>query len=129
MAGQVPGDRKYTKEHEWAKTEGNLVRVGITEYAQAQLGDVVYVELPQVGKEIRAGKMFGVVESVKAASDLYSPITGTVVEINGALEGSPEIVNSDPYGDGWMIVVEPSAAAELESLLAPADYEKLTAEG
>lgn len=129
MAGQVPGDRKYTKEHEWAKTEGNLVRVGITEYAQAQLGDVVYVELPQVGKEIRAGKMFGVVESVKAASDLYSPITGTVVEVNGALEGSPEIVNSDPYGDGWMIVVEPSAAAELDGLLAPADYEKLTAEG
>ncbi|MFN8474471.1 MAG: glycine cleavage system protein GcvH [Anaerolineae bacterium] len=128
MAGNVPGDRGYTKDHEWAKTEGQKVRVGITEYAQAQLGDVVYVELPQVGKEIRAGKTFGVVESVKAASDLYSPVTGTVVEVNSALESSPETVNSDPYGDGWMIVVEPSDAAELDGLISAADYEKLTAE-
>ncbi len=127
MAGQAPGDRKYTKEHEWAKTEGQRVRVGITEYAQAQLGDVVYVELPQVGAEIRAGKQFGVVESVKAASDLYSPITGKVVEVNSALESTPETVNSDPYGDGWMIVVEPSNAAELDGLLSAADYEKFTA--
>lgn len=129
MAGNVPGDRRYTKEHEWAKTEGQTVRVGITEYAQAQLGDVVYVELPQVGAEIRAGKTFGVVESVKAASDLYSPITGKVVEVNGALESSPETVNSDPYGEGWMIVVAPSDVAQLDGLLAAADYDKLTAEG
>ncbi len=127
MAGNVPGDRRYTKEHEWAKTEGNLVRVGITEYAQAQLGDVVYVELPQVGADLRAGKTFGVVESVKAASDLYSPISGKVVEINAALESSPETVNSDPYGEGWMIVVEPSSAAEVDELMSAADYEKLTA--
>ena len=127
MAGNVPGDRRYTKEHEWAKTEGNLVRVGITEYAQAQLGDVVYVELPQVGADLRAGKTFGVVESVKAASDLYSPISGKVVEINAALESSPETVNSDPYGEGWMIVVEPSSAGEVDGLMSAADYEKLTA--
>ena len=128
MAGNVPGDRRYTKEHEWAKTEGNLVRVGITEYAQAQLGDVVYVELPQVGGELRAGKTFGVVESVKAASDLYSPIGGKVVEVNATLESSPETVNSDPYGDGWMIIVEPSSAGELDGLMSAADYEKLIAE-
>ncbi len=127
MAGNVPGDRRYTKEHEWAMTEGQLVRVGITEYAQAQLGDVVYVELPQVGAEVRAGKQFGVVESVKAASDLYSPISGKVVEINSALESTPETVNSDPYGEGWMIVVEPSSAGEVDGLMSAADYEKLTA--
>ncbi|OGO42972.1 MAG: glycine cleavage system protein H, partial [Chloroflexi bacterium RBG_16_57_9] len=107
---------KYTKEHEWAKVEGNRARVGITDYAQHQLGDVVYVELPKVGAKVEHMKTFGVVESVKAASDLFSPVGGTVVEINNRLEDEPELVNNDPYGAGWMIVIEPSNPGELDAL-------------
>ncbi len=118
----VPAGLQYTKEHEWAKAENGLVRVGITEYAQEQLGDVVYVELPQVGSRVQAMKNFGVVESVKAASDLFSPISGEVVEVNTTLESQPELVNSSPYEDGWLIVVRPDDANALNELLDAEGY-------
>jgi glycine cleavage system H protein len=124
----VPADLKYTVEHEWLKVEGDRVRIGITDFAQAQLGDIVYVELPPKGRQVATGKALGVVESVKAASDFYSPISGTVVETNGLLVETPEKVNSDPFGDGWMVVLEPSDAAELGALLDAAAYENLLAE-
>ena len=102
----VPADLRYTREHEWAKVEGDRARIGITAFAQEQLGDVVFVELPKVGAQVTGMKTFGVVESVKAVSDLFAPLTGEVVEINAALVKKPETVNSDPYGEGWMIVVK-----------------------
>lgn len=117
----IPNDRLYTEEHEWAKQEGDLVVIGITDYAQHELGDVVYVELPEVGDTIEKGRPFGVVESVKAASDLYAPISGEVVEINAALDASPELVNQDPYGEGWMIKVRPSNWDEESATLMDAD--------
>ena len=123
----VPADLKYTREHEWAKVEGDRVRIGITAFAQEQLGDVVFVELPKVGAKVTAMRGFGVVESVKAVSDLFAPLTGEVVEVNGDLAKKPETVNSDPYGQGWMIVVRYADARELEALLSAADYEKLIA--
>jgi glycine cleavage system H protein len=119
----VPKELKYTREHEWAKQEGDRVRVGITDYAQEQLGDVVFVELPKVGAKVRATKNFGVVESVKAVSDLFAPVSGDVVEINGALSQKPETVNQDPYGRGWMIVVKPSSKGEWDQLLTAQQYE------
>ncbi len=125
----VPKDLKYTREHEWAKQEGDRVRVGITAYAQEQLGDVVFVELPKVGAKVTASKNFGVVESVKAVSDLFAPISGEVVEVNGELAQKPEIVNQDPYGKGWMLVVKPSSKGEWDQLLTAAQYEELTAQG
>src|SRR6266700_3556058 len=106
----VPADLRYTKEHEWAKLEGDKARVGITAFAQEQLGDVVFVELPKVGAKVSAMKPFGVVESVKAVSDLFAPLTGEVVEINAELPKKPEAVNADPYGKGWMIVVKLASA-------------------
>lgn len=118
----VPAGLKYTKDHEWAKTEGGNVRVGITEYAQEQLGDVVYVELPKAGSRVTYMKNFGVVESVKAASDLYSPLSGVVVESNTTLESQPELVNQDPYGEGWMIVVKPDDPNALKDLLDAGAY-------
>src|SRR5207245_96090 len=108
----VPKDLKYTREHEWAKQDADRVRVGITAYAQEQLGDVVFVELPKVGAKVTASKNFGVVESVKAVSDLFAPVSGEVVEVNGELAQKPEIVNQDPYGKGWMLVVKPSSKGE-----------------
>lgn len=117
----------YTKEHEWAKSEGDRVRVGITAYAQEQLGDVVFVELPKVGAKVTQHKGFGVVESVKAVSDLFAPLTGTVVEVNADLSASPELVNQDPYGRGWMIVIAPSDPAERANLLTAAQYEDFIA--
>lgn len=120
----VPTDLRYTAEHEWVKPDDDgRVRVGITDFAQAQLGDVVYVELPKVGAALRAMQPFGVVESVKAASDLYSPLTGTVVAVNAALSDAPEVVNSDPYGAGWMLVLAPGDAAELDGLMTPEAYD------
>lgn len=119
-----PESLKYTKDHEWANLEGGLVIVGITDYAQDSLGDVVYVELPAVGKELAAGKEFGVVESVKSVSSLYSPINGTVVEANSALEGNSALVNKAPYTDGWMIKIKPANPAELNTLLSASDYQK-----
>jgi glycine cleavage system H protein len=123
----VPADLRYTKEHEWAKLEGDKARIGITAFAQEQLGDVVFVELPKVGTKVSAMKTFGVVESVKAVSDLYAPLSGDVVEINGELPKKPEVVNADPYGQGWMIVVKLANAKEWDSLMSAADYEKLVA--
>jgi glycine cleavage system H protein len=125
----VPGDLKYTKEHEWAKIDGDRARIGITAFAQEQLGDVVFVELPKVGAKVSSMKTFGVVESVKAVSDLFAPLSGEVVEVNAELPKKPETVNSDPYGAGWMIVVKMSASAEADSLLTAAQYEQLIAGG
>ena len=123
----VPADLRYTKEHEWAKLEGDKARIGITSFAQEQLGDVVFVELPKMGTKVTAMKTFGVVESVKAVSDLYAPLSGEVVEINVELPKKPEVVNADPYGQGWMIVVKLANAKEWDSLMSAADYEKLVA--
>ena len=125
----VPGDLKYTRDHEWARQEGKNVRVGITAYAQEQLGDVVFVELPKVGAKVSQRQAFGVVESVKAVSDLFAPISGEVVEANGALPAAPDTVNADPYGKGWMIVITPSKPAELDELLTAAQYEEFIAKG
>src|SRR5512145_2350042 len=113
---QVPADLKYTREHEWAKVEGDRARIGITAFAQEQLGDVVFVELPKVGAQVTGMQTFGVVESVKAVSDLFAPLTGEVVETNAALAKKPETVNSDPYGEGWMIVVKLAKPSELDAL-------------
>jgi len=123
----VPTDLKYTREHEWTKVEGDRARIGITAFAQEQLGDVVFVELPKIGARVSAMKGFGVVESVKAVSDLFAPLTGEVVEVNGELSKKPETVNTDPYGQGWMIVIKYADAKELETLLSPADYQTLIA--
>ncbi len=124
----IPTDLKYTKEHEWVRHEVENVRVGVTDYAQEQLGDVVYAELPVAGDSVTALQPFGVVESVKAASDLFSPLSGTVVEANPRLADEPELVNTDPYGEGWMVLVEPADATELDSLLDAVAYGKLLAE-
>jgi glycine cleavage system H protein len=118
-----PEDLKYTKEHEWARLEGREVTIGITDHAQEELGDIVFLELPEAGTEVTAGETFGVVESVKAVSDLYSPVSGKVARANGALLDAPEKVNESPYGDGWMIVVEVSGGEELGSLLSASAYE------
>ena len=119
-----PAELRYTREHEWAKVEGGRARIGITHYAQDQLGDVVFVELPKVGTRVRQMQSFGVVESVKAVSDLFAPLSGEVVEVNQPLTEHPEQVNRDPYGAGWLIVVAISDPKELEQLLSAADYEK-----
>src|SRR3989449_9929722 len=123
----VPAELRYTKEHEWANLEGDKARVGITAFAQEQLGDVVFVELPKVGTKVTAMKTFGVVESVKAVSDLFAPLSGEVVEANSELVKKPETVNSDPYGQGWMIVIKYADAKELDTLMSAAEYEKLIA--
>jgi glycine cleavage system H protein len=124
---KVPAELRYTKEHEWAKVEGDRVRIGITAFAQEQLGDVVFVELPKVGAKVAAMKTFGVVESVKAVSDLFAPVSGEILEANAALTTKPETVNTDPYGQGWMIVVKMANPKELDALMSAADYEKLIA--
>jgi glycine cleavage system H protein len=125
----VPAELKYTREHEWAKVEGARARIGITAFAQEQLGDVVFVELPKVGAKVTAMKTFGVVESVKAVSDLFAPVSGEVVEVNDALPKSPELVNTDPYGQGWMLVLRMANPKDVDGLLSAADYQKLTADG
>jgi glycine cleavage system H protein len=122
-----PTDRKYTKEHEWIQSSGSSATIGITDYAQNSLGDIVFVDLPKVGAELTAGKTFGTVESVKAVSDLFSPASGTVTETNPDLATSPEKVNKDPHGS-WMVKITLKNASELDSLLSPADYEKFAAE-
>jgi glycine cleavage system H protein len=123
-----PEDVRYTQEHEWARLEGGIVTVGITSYATEQLGDIVFVELPPVGKTLEATKPFGVVEAVKTVSDLYAPVAGEIVEINAALAENPALVNEQPYGEGWMIRVKPSQPDPLKSLLTASDYEKLLEE-
>ena len=123
-----PDDLKYTKEHEWCRVTGNRAVIGITDHAQDQLGDIVYVELPEVGDPVKKGESFGVVESTKAVSELFSPVTGKVVEVNDPLADAPETINEDPYEEGWMIQVEVSDPGELKALLDAAAYQKFIAE-
>lgn len=118
----IPEDLKYTKEHEWVKLENGTAKVGITDYAQGELGDIVFVELPQAGAKVEAMKPFGTIEAVKAISDLFSPLSGEITEINKDLESDSSIINSDPYGAGWMIKIRISDRGELDSLLSAADY-------
>lgn len=121
---EIPEGLRYSKDHEWAKVDGSRARIGITDHAQQELTDVVYVELPPVGKAVRRGEVLGVVESVKAVSEIFSPLSGKVVDVNRALEDIPEAVNKSPYGDGWMVILEISDAAEPASLLDAAGYRK-----
>ncbi len=125
---EFPKDLKYTKEHEWVRLDGNIATVGITDYAQDSLGDVVYVELPQEGGAVTKNEPFGVVESVKAVSDLYSPVSGSVAEVNDSIVDSPEAINEDPYGDAWMIKVEVSGKGDLSDLMTAEDYQKFIEE-
>jgi glycine cleavage system H protein len=125
----VPGDLRYTKDHEWVRVDGDTATIGVTDFAAGQLGDVVFVDLPAAGKAVEQFATFGVVESVKAVSDLYAPVSGEVVEVNGELGGNPELVNSDPFGAGWMIKVKLGDAGQVAELLDAAGYEKLTSEG
>ena len=119
---------KYQESHEWARQEGDLIVCGITDHAQDSLSDVVYVELPDIGSVLNKGEVFGVVESVKAASDLYMPVSGEIIEINEALADTPETVNTDPYGAGWMIKIKPSNPSEWDNLLSGAEYEQVASE-
>ena len=122
---EYPGDVRYTKEHEWARPEEGVVRVGITHYAQDALGDVVYVELPEPGTRVTQDAPFGEIQSPKAVSDLFAPVTGELVDRNGEVLASPELVNEDPYGEGWLITIRPDDAGELDRLLGPDDYRKI----
>jgi glycine cleavage system H protein len=125
----VPSDLRYTKDHEWVRVDGDEATVGITEYAAGQLGDIVFVELPDVGRSLAQFAAFGVVESVKAVSDLFAPLTGEVTAANESLAGSPELVNGDPYGDGWMVRLKLTAPDEVGELLDPTAYDELIAAG
>ena len=122
----IPADLRYTSEHEWVSLEGNIATIGITEYAQGELGDIVFVELPNPGDEIKTGAAFGTIEAVKAVSELFAPISGKVAEINEELMDNPTIINSDAFGDGWMVRIEISDTGEFEKLLPAGEYEKLT---
>lgn len=124
---KLDSNAKYQESHEWARQEGDLIVVGITDHAQESLSDVVFVELPAVGDTLAKGAVFGVVESVKAASDLYLPMSGEVVEVNDLLNDEPEKVNADPFGEGWMVKIKPSDPAEWDSLLSGSDYEAIAA--
>ena len=124
---EVLAGLKYSKEHEWVALEGQIATIGITDQAQDRLGEIVYVELPGVGKKISKDDPFGVVESVKAASDIYAPVSGTVVEVNEDLPESPQVINEDPYGDGWLIKVRISDASELDDLMGDKEYEEMVA--
>lgn len=124
----VPQDLRYSEEHEWVKVEGNKIRIGITDFAQAELGDIVFVELPEVGDTLTADEPFGSVESVKTVSELYAPVSGTVVEINEELNDNPEFVNESAYEKAWMVVIEASNASELEKLMTAEQYEEMTKE-
>jgi glycine cleavage system H protein len=128
VAFQIPEDYYYTKEHEWAQVDENIVTVGITEFAQNSLGEIVYVELPEEGQKVSQGEPFGVVESVKAVSDLYSPVSGTVIEVNSGLNDDPSVLNDDPINQGWLIRIEMDTEKELASLMRSPDYKKLIAE-
>jgi glycine cleavage system H protein len=128
MAYRIPEDNYYTKEHEWAQVDENIVTVGITEFAQNQLGEIVYVELPEEGQKVTQNQPFGVVESVKAVSDLYSPVSGTVIEVNNTLVDDPAPLNDDPMNDGWLIRIEMDTEKELAQLMRAGDYKKLIAE-
>jgi glycine cleavage system H protein len=125
----APTDLRYTRDHEWVRVDGEEATVGITQYAADQLGDIVFVELPDEGRDLEEAKAFGVVESVKAVSDLFAPLTGTVTSINGALAANPALVNSDPYGDGWMIKITVSDTSQMDDLLDGPAYDDLVAAG
>ena len=124
MSFDIPEDCRFMESHEWARREDGTVRVGISDFAQDELGDVVFVELPEQGEPVASGDDFGVIESIKAVSDLYAPVSGTVVTTNEDLLDAPELVNEDPYGDGWMLEVELDDADELDDLLSPAEYDE-----
>ncbi len=128
MIVSIPKDLRYSEEHEWVKTEGNTVRIGITHFAQSELGDIVFVELPEVGDTVTADEPFGSVESVKTVSELYAPVSGKVVEINEELNDSPEFVNESPYEKAWMIVIEPTDASEVDKLMTADQYEEMVNE-
>ncbi len=123
---EIPGDLRYSNDHEWARREGDVVRVGITDYAQDALGDVVFVDLPEVGDAVGAGGTLGEVESTKSVSEVYAPVSGTVRAVNESLRQSPELVNTDPYGEGWLCEIEIASGAEYDALLDAAGYEALT---
>jgi glycine cleavage system H protein len=127
MSTSYPDDRRYSREHEWVRIEGSVASIGITSFAAAELGDIVYVELPEVGAGLSQFASFGVVESVKAVSDLFAPVSGEVTEVNAELRSSPELLNTDPFGAGWIAKVSLSDPAETEKLLDAASYEELTA--
>lgn len=126
MSSETPSDCRYTKEHEWVRDDGDVVRIGITDFAQDQLGDVVYVDLPAAGSEVDKDQPFGEVESTKSVSDLYAPISGVVRERNEDLEDRPELVNEEPYGQGWMVTIEPRDRSELDGLMDADAYRALT---
>ncbi|MCA6078078.1 glycine cleavage system protein GcvH [Fulvivirga sedimenti] len=121
----IPANLKYTNDHEWVSVDGNIATVGITDFAQGELGDIVYVEIETEGEEIGEGEVFGTVEAVKTVSDLFMPVKGTVIEVNSELDGSPELVNDDPYGKGWMIRIELSDDADLDALLDAGSYQEV----
>ena len=120
----TPNDRKYDNEHEWAMIDGDRVIIGISDHAQDSLGDIVFIQLPDVGATVSAGDVFGEIESVKAVSDLYAPISGTVVKVNEALSDQPDLINNDPYGEGWMLEIEPSDLDELDNLMDADAYDE-----
>jgi glycine cleavage system H protein len=122
---KVPEELKYTKEHEWVGIEDGVATVGITDYAQSELGDIVFVELPQVGNSVSQGEPFGTIEAVKTVADLFAPVSGEVSEVNPKIAEDPAVMNKDPYGEGWMIKVKPSDASQVDSLLSPTDYRAL----
>ncbi len=119
-----PTDRRYSKDHEWVALDGDQARIGITDFAQQELGDIVYVELPQAGTQVKAGDVLGTIESVKAVSEIFAPLAGTVVESNAALDGAPETVNTDPHGEGWYCTLQLNDAGEVESLMEAKAYEE-----
>jgi glycine cleavage system H protein len=122
----VPADLRYSTDHEWVRRDGNLVTIGITEFAQDSLGDIVFVEVPETGKSLAAGESFTEVESTKSVSDIYAPVSGSIVAINDSLDGAPELLNSDPYGDGWICTIEMSDPSEFDALLDADGYRALT---
>lgn len=125
----IPKDLKYSSDHEWVRVEGNVAFIGITDFAQSQLGDIVFADLPAEGRVIKANEVFSVVESVKAVSDIITPVSGKIVQVNPALDGAPELINQDPYGEGWIVAVELADKSELDGLMDDAAYAKVAAEG
>jgi glycine cleavage system H protein len=122
-----PANLRYTKEHEWVSLDGDIATIGITEFAQGELGDIVYVEVDTIGKSLEEGDVFGTVEAVKTVSDLFLPVSGTIIELNAALSGAPELVNKDPYGEGWMVKMTVANATDVEALMDAAAYESVVA--
>ena len=121
----IPEELRYTEEHEWVKLDGNIATIGITDFAQSELGDIVYLEIDTLDAEINSNEVFGTVEAVKTVSDLFMPITGKVIEVNPSLEDKPELVNEDPYGEGWIIKIHITEESQIDSLLSPSDYKNL----